>query len=270
MVKAGEESGKLADSLRVVAEQMQRMSNLTKKIRGALIYPSIVLIAMVGIGILMLIYVVPTLTQTFTEAGAKLPAQTQLIINASNFLVNNTFLAIGGFVAIIVAVLTAARSSQGKIALSWTFLHIPVIRGLVMETYSARTARTLSSLLSAGVDMIYAITITREVVGDHYYQKVLADAEAQVTKGKGLSETFNKHPELYPPLVAEMVAVGEETGRLSDLLRETAKFYEESVEQQTKDLSTIVEPVLMVVIGAFVGFFAISMIAPIYSLSNAF
>jgi type IV pilus assembly protein PilC len=270
MVKAGEESGKLAESLKVVSEQMQKMSALTKKIRGAMIYPAIVIIAMIGIGILMLIYVVPTLTQTFEEAGAELPPQTLLIINASQFLVQNTALAIGGLILAVALLVSAARTPRGQQLLAWVFLRIPVIRGIVMETYAARTTRTLSSLLSAGVDMIYAITISREVVGNYYYQKVLAEAEGEVTKGKGLAPTFAKYPELYPPLVSEMVAVGEETGRLSDLLKETALFYEESVEQQTKDLSTIIEPVLMVLIGGFVGFFAISMIAPIYSLSNAF
>jgi type IV pilus assembly protein PilC len=270
MVKAGEESGKLSESLKVVSEQMQKMSALTKKIRGAMIYPAIVIIAMIGIGILMLIYVVPTLTQTFEEAGAQLPPQTLLIINASQFLVQNTALAIGGLILAVALLISAARTPRGQQILAWVFLRIPVIRGIVMETYAARTTRTLSSLLSAGVDMIYAITISREVVGNYYYQKVLAEAEGEVVKGKGLAPTFAKYPELYPPLVSEMVAVGEETGRLSDLLKETALFYEESVEQQTKDLSTIIEPVLMVLIGGFVGFFAISMIAPIYSLSNAF
>jgi len=270
MVRAGEESGKLADSLRVVSIQMERSSNLTKKIRGALIYPSIVVIAMIGIGILMLIYVVPTLTQTFNDVGAKLPPTTQFIITVSNFLLNNTLLAIGGFFLFVMGLITLAKTSQGRIALDWFFLHIPVIRNLVMETHSARTMRTLASLLSAGVDVIYSLTITRDVVGNVFYQKVIKEAEAAVTKGGAMSEVFIKHPELYPPLVAEMVAVGEETGRLSELLKETAAFYEESVEQQTKDLSTIVEPILMVVIGGFVGFFAISMIAPIYSLSSGF
>lgn len=270
MVKAGEESGKLAESLRVVSEQMQKMSALTKKIRGAMIYPAIVIIAMVGIGILMLIYVVPTLTQTFKEAGAKLPAQTQLIINTSQFLVENTVLSIAGFIVLVSLLIAAARSPQGRRILSWVFLRVPVIRSIVQETYSARTTRTLSSLLSAGVDMLYAISIAREVVGNSYYQEVLREAEGEVQKGKGLSATFAKYPHLYPPLVSEMVAVGEETGRLSDLLKETATFYEDSVEQQTKDLSTIVEPALMVLIGGFVGFFAVSMISPIYSLSNSF
>ncbi len=268
MVRAGEESGKLSEALRVVSLQMERSSNLTKKIRGALIYPSIVVIAMIGIGILMLIYVVPTLTQTFNEVGATLPPTTQFIIAASTFLSENTLLALGGFLVIIIAFMSAARTAQGKLVLNWVFLHLPVIKGLVQETYSARTARTLASLLSAGVDVVYSITITREVVANIFYQRVLVEAEASVVKGGQMSATFMKYPNLYPPMVAEMVAVGEETGRLSEMLKETATFYEESVEQQTRDLSTIIEPMLMVVIGAFVGFFAISMIAPIYSLSS--
>lgn len=269
MVRAGEESGKLADSLRVVSVQMERASNLTKKIRGALIYPSIVIIAMIGISILMLIFVVPTLTQTFKELGTKLPPTTQFIIDVSAFLTQHTLLAISGMFIVVFGLITLARTAPGRRASDWLILRMPIIKGLVMETHSARTARTLSSLLSSGVDMLLAITITRDVVGNHLYQKVLIDAESAVMKGQTLSESFTKHPELYPPLLSEMIAVGEETGRLSDLLKETAEFYEESVDRQTKDLSTVIEPLLMVVIGTFVGFFALSMIAPIYSLSNS-
>ncbi|MEK7063371.1 MAG: type II secretion system F family protein, partial [Patescibacteria group bacterium] len=268
MVRAGEESGKLAEALRVVSLQMERSSNLTKKIRGALIYPAIVVIAMIGIGILMLIYVVPTLTQTFNEVGAKLPPTTQAIISVSAFLTEHTLLALGGFLLFIILLVGLARTAQGKYALNWLFLRMPVISNLVQETYSARTARTLASLLSAGVDVVYSITITRDVVQNIFYQNVLKETEASVVKGGQISATLAKYPNLYPPMVAEMVAVGEETGRLSDMLKETATFYEESVEQQTKDLSTIIEPLLMVMIGGFVGFFAISMIAPIYSLSS--
>lgn len=269
MVRSGEESGKLSESLRVVSIQMERANNLKKKIRGALMYPSIVLSAMVVIGILMLIYVVPTLTQTFEELGTELPPTTQAIIAASNFLSANPILSVGLLALFVGGVVLALRTPRGKQAVDWLMLRIPVIQGLVMETNAARTGRTLSSLLSAGVDMVLAISITKDVLQNSFYQKVLTEAEALVVKGGTLSETFQKYPTLYPPLVAEMVAVGEETGRLSHLLKETAEFYEESVEQQTKDLSTIIEPFLMLIIGAGVGFFAISMIAPIYSLSNA-
>lgn len=269
MVRAGEESGKLAESLRVVAIQMDRANRLKKKIRGAMLYPSIVLIAMVGIGILMLIYVVPTLTQTFEELGSELPPTTQAVIAVSNFLSQSPILSLGILVLIIGGFIMGLRTSRGKKIADYVMLRTPVIKGLVMETNSARTARTMSSLLSAGVDVVLSITITKDVLQNVYYEKVLTEAEQKVVKGEPLSETFEKYPKLYPPLVAEMIAVGEETGRMSNLLKETAEFYEDSVEQQTKDLSTIIEPFLMLIIGSAVGFFAISMIAPIYSLSNA-
>lgn len=269
MVRAGEESGQLSQSLRMVSEQMESSNNLSKKIRGAMMYPSIVLIAMVGIGILMLIYVVPTLTQTFEELGTELPPTTQAIIAASRFLTEHTVLSLL-FIGFVVALFAyALKTARGKKALDFVLLRVPVIGGLVMEINSARTARTLSSLLSAGVDMILAISITRDVVQNAYYKNVLVEAEGVVSQGGNLSEVFLKYPRLYPPLVSEMMAVGEETGRLSGMLEETAKFYEASVERQTKDLSTIIEPFLMICIGAFVGFFALSMIAPIYSLSDS-
>ncbi len=269
MVRSGEESGKLAESLRVVSTQMEKANTLKKKVRGALMYPSIVLIAMVAIGILMLIYVVPTLTQTFAELGTSLPPTTQAIISISNFLSANPLLSLLLLVGAIGGGVAFFRTPRGKNLVDWAMLRTPVISALVMETNSARTTRTLSSLLSAGVDMVLALAITRDVLQNVAYQEVLKKAEASVVKGGSLAETFAAYPKLYPPLVSEMMAVGEETGRLSHLLKETAQFYEDSVEQQTKDLSTIIEPFLMLIIGAAVGFFAISMIAPIYSLSDS-
>ncbi|MEN9390065.1 MAG: hypothetical protein RLZZ283_165 [Candidatus Parcubacteria bacterium] len=269
MTRAGEESGTLASSLRVVSEQMERSNNLSKKIRGAMIYPGIVVAAMVGIGILMLIYVVPTLTATFKDVGAQLPASTKAIIAVSNFLVENTLLALILMAGVVVGSMLALRTATGKRAMDNAVMYMPIIRPLVIEVFAARTARTLSSLLSAGVDVVLSIAITRDVVNNSVFGMVLGEAEEAVVKGGQLSVTFAKYPKLYPPLVSEMLVVGEETGRISDLLKELATFYEESVERKTKDLSTIIEPLLMVVIGGGVGFFAVSMIAPIYSLSNS-
>ena len=268
MVRAGEESGKLTESLRVASTQMERASNLQKKIKSALIYPSIVLSAMVGIGILMLIYVVPTLSGTFRELHASLPPTTQFIISASDFLIHNTFIALILFSFFIFVSLLAIRSAKGKIFLDWFMLKVPIIGGLIVEVNVARTTRTLASLFSSGVDMVLSVKITHDVLENSQYKKILIEAEKSLTEGSPLSLSLAKHPILFPPLVAEIVAVGEETGRLSSLLKETAEFYEESVERKTKDLSTVIEPFLMVIIGAMVGFFAISMIAPIYSLSS--
>ncbi len=269
MVKAGEESGNLTESLRVAAVQMERASTLEKRIKGALIYPAIVVIAMIVIAILMLIYVVPTLSATFAGLGATLPPTTVAIIAASNFLVHHPFISAGILIGLVVLVLWAMRTAAGKDALDWLSLHTPIIRNIVIETNAARTARTLASLFSAGVDMVLAVKITKDVLGSPRYKKVLDEAEAALTEGAPLSATFIKHPELYPPMLAEIVAVGEETGKLSILLKETAEFYEDSVERATKDFSTVIEPFMVLFIGAGVAVFAISMIGPIYSLSNS-
>jgi type IV pilus assembly protein PilC len=269
MVKSGEESGNLAGSLRTIADQMGRMHTLKKKIRGAMIYPSIVVIAIVGIGILMMTTVVPTLAQTFEELGTDLPASTQTIINISNFLVTNTILAIIITAVTLIVIITSSRTAMGKRFFDWVFLHLPLVGGIVREVNSARTARTISSLLTSGVAVVSAIGIAREVVQNSFFRDVLRDAEEDVQKGGSLSKVFVLHEDLYPPLVGEMIAVGEETGDLAGMLENLAVFYEEEVARKTKDMSTIIEPFLMIIIGGAVGFFALAMISPIYSLSDS-
>jgi type IV pilus assembly protein PilC len=146
---------------------------------------------------------------------------------------------------------------------------VPVIGVMIKEVNAARTARTLSSLLTSGVDVINAIKITEDVLQNIYYKAILAEAAVRVEKGTVLSEVFIERTNFYPILVGEMIAVGEETGQIAKMLQELATFYETEVDQKTKDLSTIIEPILMVVIGGVVGFFALAMIAPIYSLSDS-
>ena len=150
--------------------------------------------------------------------------------------------------------------------MDFVLLHIPVISPLVKETNSARTTRTLSSLLSAGVSVVEAINITKDVIQNSYYKEVLEQAKHNIETGSPIAEVFAQAEHLYPVFVGEMIAVGEETGDLGSTLLKVAIFYETEVEQKTKDMSTIVEPVLMLIVGVAVGFFAISMISPIYSV----
>jgi type IV pilus assembly protein PilC len=268
MVRAGEESGKLAESLQTLAVQMERSSNLKKKIKGAMIYPSIVMIVMVIIGILMMIYVMPQITDVFKGMDKELPATTTILIATSDFLVAYTLLSIGSMIAAVIGFIYALRTKWGKVATSWIIVRLPVIGTLAKETNAARTARTLSSLLDSGVDMIQSIKITEEVLQNVFYKEILRDAARRVEKGTALSETFIERKDLYPILVGEMMLVGEETGSVAGMLGELAIFYETEVERKTKDLSTIVEPIMMVVIGGSVGFFALALIAPIYSISD--
>ncbi|MEK7144534.1 MAG: type II secretion system F family protein [Patescibacteria group bacterium] len=270
MARAGEESGSLSESLTVVALQMERSEELTRKIKGAMIYPIIVMVAVVIVGILMLIYVVPTLTRTFNQLGVQVPLATRIIVGMSNFMITNVTIVLAGIIAVIVGGITFLRSRIGNRIIIAIALHLPVIGELVRETYSARTSRTLSSLLSSSVPVLDALSITKEVVHAEVFANVVGEAEVHVRKGELLSQAFATHTKLYPILMSDMLTVGEETGKVAEMLKQIAEFYEEDVAQKTKDLSTIIEPVLMLFIGTVVGIFAVSMIAPIYSLSSAF
>ena len=248
---------------------MERSSNLKKKIKGAMIYPSIVVVVMLSIGVLMMIYVIPTLTKTFKELKSELPTSTKVVIGLSDFLANHSFIAIGMLIGGIAGFMALLRTYYGQRAFDWLIIRVPVIGVMAKETNAARTARTLSSLLASGVDVVGAINITNDVVQNSLYKVVLTEAAARVEKGRPLSEVFMEREDLYPVLVGEMIAVGEETGQIAKMLEQLAVFYENEVEQKTKDLSTIIEPLLMVVIGSAVGFFALAMIAPIYSISDS-
>ena len=268
MVGAGEESGNLADSLLIVGNQLEKTYLLKKKIKGAMIYPAIVISAMIIIAILMFIFVVPTLSETFKSMNVELPMSTTIIIGISEFLANHGILALLIAVIVVTVLVILFRTPKGKRYGELTLLHLPIFSKLVKESNSARTARTLSSLLSAGVDVVEAISITKSVVQNSFYKDVLTAAGENVQKGIALSAIFMENSNLYPVLVGEMIEVGEETGKLSDMLLRVAEFYENEVDTATRDLSTIIEPILMVVIGAGVGFFAVSMITPMYSIMS--
>lgn len=268
MIRSGEESGNLSESLKTLAMQMERSSNLKKKIKGAMIYPSIVIIAMLIIAVLMMIFVMPAITGIFADMGNELPATTQFLISSSDFFANHTLVALGSMFGVIFSGIYFLRTRYGKIATSWLIPKLPVIGTMAKETNAARTARTMSSLLNSGVDVIQALEITEEVVQNVFYRKIIRTARDRVEKGTPLSETFIERNDLYPILVGEMILVGEETGNISSMLGELAIFYETEVERKTKDLSTIIEPLLMLVIGGGVGFFALALIAPIYSISD--
>lgn len=266
IVKAGEESGNLAGALSDLGINLEKAHSLTKKIRGALIYPGIILSAMVVIGVLMFAFVVPTLAGTFKELGVTLPLSTRILIFAGNFFSNHLILTFVIIIGTAFGLFSLFRAKFAAKYIDYILIRIPVIGILAKELNTARTARTMSSLLLAGVSIIRAVEITTDVVQNIYYKKVLADATISIEKGAPFSKTFADNNKLYPVMMSEMIQVGEETGKLSDMLLQVALFYEEEIENKTKNLSTIIEPVLMVVIGAGVGFFAISMVSPLYSI----
>jgi type IV pilus assembly protein PilC len=268
MVKAGEESGRLPDALKEIANNLEKIYSLQKKVKGAMTYPAVIIGAIGLIGVLMMMYVVPTLTGTFKEMGVPLPFTTRMVVLISDFLAENTIVFFISATAIISAVVFLIRRKESQPFIDALLLKIPVIGTMIKETNSARVARTMTTLLTSGVTVTRALEITKDVVGSTKYQKSLDDAIANVQKGKNISQTFKENQNLYPSMVGEMIEVGEDTGDLSQMLLEVAEFYEAEVDSKTKNLSTIVEPVLMIFIGVAVGFFAISMLTPMYSLMD--
>ena len=266
MTKAGEESGNLSGALSDIGGNLEKSHALTKKIHGALIYPGVILSAMVVIGILMFAFVVPTLAGTFKELGVKLPSSTQAIIYFGNFFSNNLILTFVILIVIAFGLFSLFRAKFTAKYIDYILIRLPVLKNMVKELNTARTARTISSLLVSGVSITRAIEITEDVVQNTLFKKVLNEARVAIEKGSPFFEIFKNHSDLYPVMMSEMIQVGEETGKLSDMLLQIAIFYEEEIENKTKNLSTIIEPVLMIVIGAGVGFFAISMISPLYSV----
>lgn len=270
MVKAGEESGKLSYSLRVIADQLEKSNSLSKKIKGAMVYPTVIVSLMVVIGILMMVYMVPTLTETFKGLNIELPLPTRIIIAISDFLRANFILTLVVIAGAVSGFLSGLKTKRGKSMLDFVILRAPMIKNMAKEVNAARTARTLSSLISSGVDIVSAIGITSNVLQNHYFKNLLDIAAKQVEVGELLSVSLaNTNGNLYPVFVGEMLAVGEETGKMTEMLDNIATYYENEVDQKTKDLSTIIEPFLMILIGIVVGVFAIAMMLPTYSLVDA-
>lgn len=265
MIEAGELSGKLEGTLKLLARQMKRDHTLRSKVKGAMMYPAVVICALLGIGVLMLIYVVPTLTQTFAELEIPLPATTKFIIFFSNSLQSFGVYMGAALLLLIAFAARLMKTPKGKFVFDNAILKVPIIGPLVANLNIARMARTLSSLIAAGLSITKALSVSAHVVGNVRFKASLEEATREIEKGRTLSQIFAQYPDLYSPVVIQMISVGEETGSLSRMLIRLALFYEEEVHSVTRNLSSIIEPILMVAIGILVGFFAISMIQPLYS-----
>ncbi|MCK4454303.1 type II secretion system F family protein [Candidatus Parcubacteria bacterium] len=269
MVRAGEESGTLEDVLKSLTRQIEREVELKSKIIGAMIYPAVIIVAMLGIGALMLVIVVPSLAAVFADLEMELPATTRFVIFLGTFMTERWYLFI--LILLVSGFLfrTALKTKKGKKNLDAFLLKIPVISSLVKKTNTAFTSRTLSSLISAGIPLVRGLEITSQSLNNFYYKKALLEAVKKVRKGEKLSDVLMSYTDIYPLIIVQMIKVGEETGETSEILEKMADFYEEEVSNATKNLSSIIEPVLMLIVGGAVGFFAVSMIQPMYSMMGA-
>jgi len=266
MLKVGEQTGKMEEILDILAVQLERQYKLRSKVRGAMVYPLVIIGAMVLIGIVMLVKVVPQLSETFIELGIDLPLMTRFVIALGNFFVSYWYIVILLLAGMPFLIITLSRSKSGKRFLDNFFLRIPVISSLLKKVDCAYTSLALSAMIQGGVPIVTALKISSGAVSNVYFKEALKVAAEEVKKGKKLSAAMSAFPNLYPQLFLQMLKIGEETGKTSDMLTKLADFFEEQVNNVTQNLSSIIEPVLLIIIGAMVGFFAVAMVQPMYSI----
>ncbi len=266
MVRVGEAGGNLDEILDIVATQLEKEHELLSKVKGAMMYPAVIIVAMIGIGILMLTYILPKITGVFKDMDVKLPASTQFIIGVSDFLKNHSIIVGVSFVSLFFFIKIFVGTALGKKTVSFITIHLPVIKNIVIKVNCARFARIFSSLMKSGINITDALKIVSNTLTNYYYRSAIEEGIEQIQKGVSLSKIISAHGKIFPILVPQMLEVGEETGKTETVLMKLAEFYEEEVNQITKNMSSIIEPVLMVLIGGAVGFFAVAMLQPMYSL----
>ena len=268
MIRVGEISGNLENNLAELANQMRKDHDLTSKVRGAMIYPAVIVVATAGIGTMMFVYVIPSMLSIFEEMNLTLPLATRIIIAVSKTINTHGLLLIVITAATIAGITMLGRTRKGRRAIHFMLIHLWIIGPIIKKINLARFARTASSLLKTDIPVIETFKITSTVLGNIYYKDVCLKVSEELLQGTAINVSLLRSPKLFPPLVTQMVSVGEKSGTLDTLLAELANFYESEVADITKNLSSIIEPVLIVFLGGVVGLIAFAVISPIYSLSQ--
>jgi type IV pilus assembly protein PilC len=270
MIQIGEVSGTLENVLGELAMQMKKDYNLRAKVRGAMTYPIVVLVAMVGITTGLLVFVLPKLLDAFKEFGdVKLPATTRFLMWASDFMQAHGLMVGLGFIGLIIAFVMFVKTKIGRSITDRFIISGPIIGPIARKVNLARFSRTISGLMHTDIPVILAFNVTADVLGNVHYAAASRECAERIKKGETISLTLTRYPKLFPPLVVQMVMVGERSGTVDSLMADVATFYEEQVDQTLANLSSIIEPVLILSLGGMVGMIAVAVIAPIYSLSQA-
>lgn len=267
-VRAGESSGSLEENLEHAAEQMRKEKELSAKIRGAMMYPIIVLIAAFGLGLAISFFVLPQITPLFQGLNVKLPFTTRALISFSNFVKTNGIELFAAIVGVVIVFLYVVRQSFSHPVTHWLLIKLPIVKPLVRNANIARFCRTLGTLLKSGLTLSEATAVTQTSLDNYYFKRALLNINSHLGSGTPLSVHLKEYESLFPKLVTRMIHVGEETGRLEESLYYLAGFYEEEVDNDAKTMATAIEPVLLIGIGLVVGFLAMSIIAPIYSITG--
>lgn len=269
MVKVGEHSGELDKTLEYLSTQVTRDYNLIRRTKGALMYPAVVVVALFIIGYIMFTFVLPKLTESFKDFDTELPFLTVTIIKVVDIFSRYSFAVLLVIVFLITAFWFWRRTESGKSVLHRLILAVPVIGKISKKLNLARFTIIFSGLLRSGMPIVEALKVVSNTMTNVYYQRALADASDKVKIGVDLVSALEKYPKLFTPMVSQMVAVGEESGTMEKVLAEVSNFYEAEIDDTVKNLSSIIEPILVLVIGAVVGVLAVGLILPIYNIGQS-
>ncbi len=265
MIAAGEASGNLEIAFKRMAEHFEKEHKLKQNIKKATMYPMVVSVIAVGVIIILLTAVVPTFVEMFDSIGAELPATTKALIGISNFVVKKWYIILLVLFASISSFIWYMKSEQGKISLSGIKLKLPVIGKVNVKIAASRFSRTLSTLLASGLPLLEAIEIVSRVVDNYKLEKGLMHAREQVSKGEALSKPVEDMG-IFPPMITHMVKIGENTGQLEPILNKVADFYDSEVETAVSQMTTLLEPIIIVVLAVVVGFVVISIVQPMFGM----
>jgi type IV pilus assembly protein PilC len=267
MIRAGEVSGNLQGAIDFVAESAEQNYQLKNKVRGALMYPIFVISVAMVIGFLTMTWILPKLTQVIRDLDVEIPWYTQLMITIGDFMQAYWWAVLILIAGIIAAMVYYIRSEEGSREWDRIKLRIPVIGQLFQYVYITRFAENLSVLLKGGIPIVRALIIVADVVDNIVYKNIILKAAQDVKVGGEINAEFFKHEE-FPPMVSSMIKIGEDTGRLSEILEDVARFYNSEVDQITRNLSSIIEPILIVILGIGVGVLVFSVLLPIYNIAG--
>lgn len=267
LIRAGEEGGVLESVLNRLASYIETSVKLRGKVKSALFYPAaIVVVAIIVIAFIM-VFVVPKMSEMFTQSGQQLPALTLWVINASKFFQHYWYIMIATLVAIPMGIKMYYDTDDGRKVCDAIFIEIPVFGDLIKKSAIARFSRTLATLLASGVRIIDALEISSATTGNWMIEKALLETKDAVSRGKTLAEPLAKIP-YFPNMVTQMISIGEQTGNIDAMLSKVADFYEDEVENATDAMTSLMEPILMVVLGGIIAVIVVAMYLPIFNMAN--
>lgn len=270
LIKAGETGGVLDKVLNRIADNLEKQEEFKGKVRAALIYPVIIVIGMVIVSFIMMIFVIPRLLSLYTEFGADLPLPTQILVSISNIFVNFWPIVLIAIAAAVFGFSSYSKTAAGKKKIDELTFKIPIFGELQQQVMLTDLARTLALMVGSGVPIIEGMEVTAGAMGNVVIKDALIDAARQVEKGFPIAFSFAKHPEAFPYLFSQMMAVGEESGKVDEVLTKVAQVYEAQSDQKVKTLTAAIEPIVMLILGVGVGFLVIAVILPIYNLTSKF